>query len=255
MNQMATVVKLAAMTILILLYIVTAMPLTLVRHRVRRLVWSTAVTSFFSRAALRLLRIDSSINGAPRPRQAGGALYVANHLSYLDVLILAAQGPAVFVTSVEVRHMPLLGLLARASSSLFVERRSRSMILHDLEGIAGVLRLGLPVVLFPEGTSSNGDGVLPFKTALMAAALKTEIAVVPICIKYRSVDNRPFNPATRDAICYYGDHTFITHFIRLCTLRSIEVSVSYLDSIDGASFHDRKQVARMAYAAIQAAYT
>jgi 1-acyl-sn-glycerol-3-phosphate acyltransferase len=252
--MLPTVLKLTGMAALILGYLVMAAPALLLPSRAISLRWSAALTTAGSRLALRILGIDVRTTGPSQLPDGRAVLYVANHLSYLDILLLAAQGPRLFITSREVRQQPLLGWLARLGGSLFVERRTRATVLHDIAHISAVLQLGLPVVLFPEGTSSDGTGVLPFKSALMDAALRTGINVVPVCIKYQTVNRAPLGPTNRDYVCYYGDHTFATHFRRLCAVRSVQVCVQFLESIQCPAGADRKQMARRAYTVIQAAY-
>ena len=132
------------------------------------------VSSFFSRLLLRLLGVHIHVKHKERLlKKSEVLLIVANHLSYIDVLVLSALVPAVFVTSVELKHTAVIGALARLSGSLFVERRKPSGLKREIEYIAFVLGQGLPVVLFPEGTTSNGDRVHQFKNSLFDAAVAT----------------------------------------------------------------------------------
>lgn len=115
--------------------------------------------SDYSNRALRILGIRTFLLDVPSEIRSG--LIVANHISYLDVLVLSRVAPLLFVTSTEVRDTPGLGLITRLAGCLFVERRNRSKIKSDSSDIQAALDSNIPVVLFPEGTSSDGSGVLP----------------------------------------------------------------------------------------------
>lgn len=115
------------------------------------------------------------------------------------------------------------------AGSLFVERRSKTGLKEKIERISELLEKGFIITLFPEGTSSNGDSVLPFKGALFSAAGKKGIDIQPVCIKYLSIDGRPVSPDNRDLVFYYGDIRFFPHLLRLFLVKRIEVSVTWLD--------------------------
>lgn len=161
----------------------------------------------------------------------GGALIVANHLSFWDVLILASRFPCLFVTSVEVRDTPLLGWIARLGGCVFVERRDRSGINREISELVSELRAGHKVVLFPEGTSSNGGQVLPFKRSLFRAAVESGCPVVPICINYRAIDGKPIDAVSRDWLFYYGDQKFSEQLLQVTRLRRIVVELEILEPI------------------------
>ncbi len=116
--------------------------------------------SFFSRLALALFGIRVQVDHGERLHSnSGGRLIVSNHLSYVDVLIISSLMPSIFITSVELKRTFLLGALARLSGCLFVERRKFSGLKQEIGDITRALGQGFSVVLFPEGTTSNGDCV------------------------------------------------------------------------------------------------
>ena len=212
-------------------------------------------TSGFARIALFLFNIRVHVKHREHVHETGGVrLIVSNHLSYIDVLVISSLVPSVFITSVELKNTALLGTLARLSGSIFVERRRPSGLKHEIEDIALALGQGLPVVLFPEGTTSNGDRVQPFKNSLFDAAVLTRANIVPICLCYNRVNNEHVTPENRDLVFYYGGVTFAKHFLRFLSLRSIDVEVVPLKRIKVRPGESRKELAAETHRAISTEY-
>jgi lyso-ornithine lipid O-acyltransferase len=184
----------------------------------------------------------------------GGHLIVSNHLSYVDVLVISALVPSVFITSVELKNTALLGTLARLSGSIFVERRKPSGLKHEIEDIVFALGQGLPVVLFPEGTTSNGDRVQPFKNSLFDSAVIAQADIVPVCLRYTRANNKHIAPQNRDKIFYYGGAAFGKHLLRFLSLTSIDVEVVPLARIRIHPGRSRKDLAAETHKVISDAY-
>ena len=215
----------------------------------------TRLVSFFAGLVLRLYGVRVIATGSRRlAPQHQGHLVVSNHLSYIDVLVLASLAPSVFVTSIELRNTLLLGQLARLSGSLFVERRKASGLRREIDAITAVLNQRFSVVLFPEGTTFNGDHVHPFKRSLLDAAVKAHCNILPVCIRYQRVNGQPLSASSRDAVLYYGGTTFFRHFPRFLSLRSVEVRISALHPITTRTDDSRKHLAERAHEAISAEY-
>ena len=214
----------------------------------------TRVTSFFARLVLSVFRIR--VHGARAGSLTGGhrgRLIIANHVSYVDVLVLSSLLPSVFITSVELGDTLLLGPLARFGGSLFVERRKRSGVKREIEEIARVLEQGFNVVLFPEGTTSNGERVLSFKKSLFDSAVRVHAEVLPVCLRYTKINGEPISAHNRNSIFYYGGVTFRAHFPKFLMLKSVEVEVTPLKSIR-PQLHTRGELATAAHEAISATY-
>jgi 1-acyl-sn-glycerol-3-phosphate acyltransferase len=164
-------------------------------------------------------------------------LLVCNHLSYLDVIVLSSIRPCVFVARHDVAAWPLFGWLARAAGTIFVdrERRLASADVVDLvrEAVAG----GSLVVLFPEGTSSDGSTVLPFKSALLEPAVELRCPVAAAAIEYALDDG-----SVADEVCYWGDMTLVPHLLNLFFKREIRSTCSF--SLPRIRVGDRKEIAR-----------
>ncbi len=164
-----------------------------------------------SRKVLRLHGLELEVSG-PIPR--GPALLVANHLSYLDPIVLAALVDAVPISKADVASWPLFGRAARRVGVLFVTRteaRSRREVMRAAEQ---VLRDGAIVLNFPEGTTTDGSVVLPFRRGLFGVAQALGVPVVPAAIVYEPPE-----------LAWYGDDTFVPHYLRLAAMRCARVVV------------------------------
>lgn len=204
--------------------------------------------------ALKLLGFTISVTGKEHIPTDGKALIVCNHLSYLDVFILAATYPTVFVTSYEVRDAFFLGYMCKLGATLFIDRRSRHGLTREIAEISTTINEGLPVAFFPEGTSSNGDDVLPFKASFMALAKAAEVPVTPVCLRYESINGEAITAKNRDRIYYYGDVPFFPQFPLLPFLQEVRVTLTYLPQLSSAEF-DRKELSHKAWSMIRDCYT
>lgn len=165
-------------------------------------------------------------------------LIVANHLSYLDVWVLSAITQCAFVAKKEVRSWPLVGWVARLAGTVFVDR-SRPSQAHGLRPqIQQHLECGERLVLFPEGTSTGGDEVLPFHSSLFEAAIATATPVTAAHIFYELPDGDG-DPATD--VCYWGDMTLFPHLLKLLTKSNVHATVCFADQ--ARVYPDRKQAA------------
>jgi 1-acyl-sn-glycerol-3-phosphate acyltransferase len=191
---------------------------------------------WLSRWSRRLLRVlEVRVAGLGLPPQSG--LLVSNHLGYLDVLVLAAVQPCVFVAKTDVRHWPVLGLLARLAGTLFVRRDQRTDVARLNAALAHPLNNGAVVVVFPEGTSSDGRAVLPFHSALLGPAADGARPVTPAWIGYRLEGG-----SAEDEVCYWRDMVFVPHFLNLLTKRRVRACLVFGDT--GNALPDRKRLAR-----------
>lgn len=151
---------------------------------------------------------------------------VGNHLSYLDIILVGCKKPGLFVAKKEVRSWPLLGQLAWLGGTIFVDRSKRGKADRPYIGqIAKYLKQGLNILVFPEGTSTEGDSVLPFKKTIFSSPILAETPVLPLTIKYKSVNNEPFGPENRDLVCWYADMTFVDHFWGMLNLKEFTVEI------------------------------
>jgi 1-acyl-sn-glycerol-3-phosphate acyltransferase len=248
--------KTSGFLVLILSYAaVSAVAATVtLRHPVRQR-RRAALTSACSKVILHLLGVRVTVRHRERiPAKGPGRLVVANHVSSLDVPILSSLAPVIFITSVELGKTPFLGLLARSGGSIFVERRNPSGLRREIAAIVGSLRAGLPVALFPEGTTSKGDGVMPFKNSLFDAAVRAGTDVQPVCIRYLTINGKKVSSANRDSAFYHGTMSFARHALGVLGCRSIHAEVTVLPMIPAAPGSSRKELAARAHRAVADAY-
>lgn len=186
------------------------------------------------------------------PVQGPGVVHVSNHLSYLDVQALGRRLRTRFVAKEDVRGWPLFGLLSRLQQTVFISRaRQRAGEVGDalsaaLDGSHGLL-------LFPEGTTSDGAAVLPFKSSVFAPLVAgTRVRLLqPVRIELVSVDGSAIAAGgDRDLYAYHGDATLVPHLWRFMRGSGAELRVSFLPPIHEVSGSDRKALARQAWAAV-----
>jgi 1-acyl-sn-glycerol-3-phosphate acyltransferase len=171
-----------------------------------------------SRRVLKIFKLEAQVIG---PVPARGLL-VSNHLGYLDIFLLASITPVVFVSKREIKFWPVVGWLTQMGGTLFVDRARRAQVGQVNDEIEAALDLGALVVLFPEGTSSNGETVLPFKTSLLEPAAQSTHPLTVSAIQYTAEDG--------DAgaeVCYWGDHTFFPHLLNLLGKRAVRATVRF----------------------------
>lgn len=179
------------------------------RHR-RIAAWSLSV--------LNALGIDLRQQGLFRP---GGTLLVANHVSWLDILAIHALCPrARFVSKAEVRHWPLLGKLVDAAGTLYLERERKRDALRVVHQIADALNAGDMVAVFPEGTTGDGQALLPFHANLLQAAIATATPVQPVGLLYSDAGG----PRCA-AVAWVGDDTLAQSLWRIAGARRLGVTV------------------------------
>jgi lyso-ornithine lipid O-acyltransferase len=204
---------------------------------VRRAEWLHASCA---RIARRLSLVPSV---APDKGGKNAALTVSNHLTYLDILVYAAARPFLFVAKSEVRRWPLLGTLACLGGTIFVERGRCLQVAQASRQIEQGLRDGIPVLLFPEGTSSDGSSVLPFRPPLFDPAIRAGTGVVAAAIRYHADD------AGEDRITYWGDMVFLPHLFRTLCMRGLAAEIAFHSP---CQFSDRKTAAQVAWRQVTA---
>lgn len=176
-----------------------------------------------------------------RPQVIGAVpsrgLLISNHMGYLDIAVLASIMPAVFVSKRDVKFWPVFGQFAQMGGTVFVDRARRTQVGDVNDEIQAALDDGALVVLFPEGTSSGGETVLPFKSALLQPAAGQAHPLSVCCIQYDLDDGN----AAED-VCYWGDDTFLPHMLNLLGKRTLRATVRFAPFQSTTT--DRKELAR-----------
>jgi lyso-ornithine lipid O-acyltransferase len=225
------------------------------RDRNKRLGFFSRNIGVYTRQALKAFNFEVEVIGYNAELMKNKKfLLVGNHMSYLDIFVLSAIQPCVFVTSVEMQQAFFLGDICELGGCIFIERRTRTKVDRDIGAISETLRGGHHVVIYPEGTSSDGEKVLPFKKSLLMSAVHAGVDVMPIVLKYTEVDGQPFSRENRDKLCWYGDMSFAPHFLGLFKLKKVKAELHFLDPIEIKPDADRRQIAELAYTAITNVY-
>jgi 1-acyl-sn-glycerol-3-phosphate acyltransferase len=213
----------------------------------------------YHRFLCRLFGIRVTIVG--RPVQSRGVLMVANHTSYFDIIVLSAAARVAFVAKHEVASWPLFGTLARLQETVFIARDKRSQTAEARSLIRDRLVQGDALVLFPEGTSDDGNAVRPFKSALMGA-VEAEIGtdtggrvhhvpVQPVSVTYVGLYGLPMARDMRPLIAWYGDMDLVPHLWEAVKTGPFEVVVQFHAPLSVDSEGDRKQLATAAEAIVR----
>lgn len=221
------ILKFAAFLILIGCFFLTTIPLfplfLVFPSTIRKFL--IEIVSFYSWLFLWVLNIKVKFKQAELVNPEENYLIVSNHLSYLDVVILSSRFPACFVTSKEVKVSPFLGQIVSLAGCLFVDRKDKSNLKGEINELRDALHAGLNVTVFPEATSTNGDGVLRFRRPLFESSLATGKSILPLTINYETISLRSVSYKNRDLVCWYGDMDFFPHFMKVLEQAEISVEV------------------------------
>jgi len=181
------------------------------------------------------------------PAKARPTLFVSNHVSYLDIPVLGSVVPVSFVAKAEVAQWPGYGWLAKLQRTVFVDRR-RNTTLQQRDSLQARLASGDALVLFPEGTSNDGNRILPFRSALLsvaeAAPAGLPLVIQPVSIAYTSVNGVPLGWSLRPLVAWYGGMELGGHLWRFSRLGQVEVIVQFHDETRVGDFPSRKELTR-----------
>lgn len=214
-----------------------------IRGHWKRVRWSNFILTRYCRFGLWALKVKPNYIGLENLANVQNGLFVGNHLSYMDILVIHSQIPTCFVTSQEIREVPVLGQVCEMAGCLFVERRNKSNILKEVGEISQGLKEGLNVAIFPEATSTNGEGILRFRRPLYVAAIEAQKPILPMCLNYHTVGSQPINKRTRDSIFWYGDMDFPSHLWRLAGSGGVLVDLVFLPPIHPVEGDDATKLA------------
>lgn len=250
--------KLRAILILASLAVVTLLtaPLQALALRTSRRA-ARRIPVLYHRVLLALLGVRLGVVGAAAPDRP--LLLVANHVSWLDIPLLSATGPLSFVAKREVGTWPVVRTLARLQRTIFVDRERRSATGGTRNEIAARLSDGDVMVLFAEGTSNDGNRVLPFKTALFGAVPAGRegevrpLMVQPVSIAYTRVHGVPMGRQYRPLVAWHGDKDLAPHVMAFLRAGPVDATIVFGEPIALSEGRGRKDVARLAEDRVRAA--
>jgi 1-acyl-sn-glycerol-3-phosphate acyltransferase len=229
---------------------VVLMPVQLIGLGLRRR-WTSILPVFYHRWCCRILGFRVRVIGMPT--SARPVLYAANHVSYTDVTVLGSIIPGSFIAKAEVANWPFIGWLAKLQRSVFVDRRVRSTATQR-DAIGKRLAAGDALILFPEGTSGDGNRVLPFKSALFGAAQSAKdlppVIVQPVSLAYARLDGMPIGRLFRPFFAWYGDVDLAPHIWGMMGLGTVEAVVEFHPPTLLSDCGSRKALADYCYARI-----
>ncbi len=203
------------------------------------------IPMMFHRGVLKIFGISIQIEGDMRA--ARPTLFVANHISYLDIFVLGGVIEGSFVAKAEIAGWPVAGFLAKLQRTIFVERERRAAIGAQRDMLQQRLEDRSNVILFPEGTSHDGARVLPFKSALFAVAERevdgAPVTVQPISLAYVEMDGLPLTRAQRSAVAWYGDMGLLPHVWAFAKASRTRAVIRFHDPVSMSAFENRRRMA------------
>lgn len=195
-----------------------------------------AKPSFYPRLFVRVwykymlwvLGIKVRINGKRLKPKHTQIFYISNHISYIDILVLGAYFPCFFVAKADIASWPIFGFLSKVGGTIFISR-NRAVVKQQAQKLEQALQQGNHLLIFPEGTTSNGQQILPFKSSLLQPLYALEqpnLVIQPLSLAYTHVNKRPLKTQLEfDQVAYYKDDVFGIHFWQLLKLRRISTRI------------------------------
>ena len=213
------------------------------------------ICSNYYRLLRRLLRLNVRVVGEPVRDRA--ALFISNHVSWVDIVVIGSLSPVAFVAKREVASWPLIGTTAKMQRTVFVDRTRRHQAADAVNAIVERLAGGTSVVLFAEGTSSDGNRVLPFRSALVGAVKEAGtraeqgILIQPMSICYIGQHGIPMGRQHRPLVAWYGDLDFMPHIKEFIARGAVDAVVSYGEPVAADGSVDRKAMAKSLEGAVR----
>jgi 1-acyl-sn-glycerol-3-phosphate acyltransferase len=159
---------------------------------------------------------------------ARGAV-ISNHLSYVDIVVFAALHPCVFVSKLEIKDWPVVGWMTTMAGTVYVERGHGGSAVRARERMQAAMDAGLPVVFFPEGTTTNGEKMLRFHSGLLGQAMDTGAPVTAAYVRYSLGEGNDAGVTVADDVCYWGERSMWPHVFRFLGLKNVRAEVRFAD--------------------------
>jgi len=261
MHRILRLIGFFAVNLLFLVIAILAAPIPLFFGRINHRKLVIFFTKIWAQWNAFVLGIKVNLVNGELVEKGQNYFVIGNHLSYLDVILIGCKKPGLFVAKKEVKYWPLLGQLAWLGGAIFVDRSKRGPSANRpyIGQIAKYLKQGLTILIFPEGTSSNGEKVLPFKKAIFSSPILAEIPILPVTIRYVFVNKEPFGPENCNLVTWHSDMTFVDHFWGVLNLKGFEVEIIFNPPIfekpvDEDVFPQAKQLSVKAHDIIEQTY-
>ncbi len=207
------------------------------------------ISQLFHRILAKILGLRVRVHGTMATKAP--VFFVSNHTSYLDIPVLAAVIPAAFVAKSEVADWPLIGMLAKMQKTVFIERRT-GKIRDQKNVLSERLQKGQSLIVFPEGTSTDGLSVLPFKSSLFSVVEQdAKLLVQPVSVACTCLDGIPLTRELRPYYSWYGDMTLVPHLWNVFKLGGFTVDVIFHSPVTADVFEDRKALSRYCHQQVE----
>lgn len=208
--------------------------------------WSQIIPIYWHKLACRVLRIKVRVHGVPIIN--GSCLFISNHISWLDIPVIGSVVPTSFIAKHEISQWGIFGLMAKLQRSVFVKRGARGEAARQRDRLAERFGEGNRLVLFAEGTSSDGVRVLPFKSALFSVAEQISprgkpLVVQPITLAYTRLEGLPLRRSQRPWLAWIGDMDLAPHFLEVLNRRGIEARLVFHPPMTVEEAGSRKELA------------
>lgn len=200
-----------------------------------KIFWRQLILEWWSKGFVRIANCEIEVIGTP-PKPP--FFLVGNHLGYFDIPVVRSAAKGVYVAKHDIGEWMMLGKMIRNMGTIYVNRARKRDIPRAGEEVIERLSEGEGVIVFPEGTSSKGDTVLPFNSSFLAFAAQSDVPVSYVSISYRTPDGEP---PPSDAICWWDDTPFLTHILRLFSIKKFTAILNFGD--EPVVNPDRKQLA------------
>ncbi len=243
--------------ILWLAYTLPALLLAILTRFIAPYAWHRALIQCWSRGTVQLLGFHTKLQGTPLKQ---GACLVCNHISYMDIFVLAAVVPAHFTPKKEVASWPGVNLLTWVTEPIYLDRTRPREVPGQMQALTRLLQKARPIVLYPEGTTGGGGQVLPFKSSLFALALPgpedaaaaSPTPIQPVTLAYTHCNGVPLKLQETSPIAWIGTTPLLPHLWSVFCTKSVQVTLQFHDPITPTPTTTRKQLALGSEQAVRA---
>ncbi len=181
-------------------------------------------------------------------------LVVSNHLSYIDIMVIAALWPSIFIAAGDSGRFSPEVIFAKWGGSLMINRKDKSFLENEILNVTRALLRGFRVILFPEGTTFDGVYIRKFKIPFFASALKAEALITPICLWYSKINNLPITDESKKSVFFFEKISLASHFKKLLNVQSIDIDVYILPSINTQKFSAASEAADITFQILNEKY-
>lgn len=215
-------------------------------------------TRTFNRFLRLVLRIKVIVEGDRSYLNEKGNFIISNHLGYLDGVVLGSLFPVVYISKSQVKTWPLFGWMTQVAGTIFIDRKRKFTSVDYIRETSQMLKRRVNVLVFPEGTSTDGERLLPFQSIHFQAPLDAKGSILPVAISYTKINNEEVNQSNRDKLFWYGQTGFYKHLFSLLELSSIQARVVIypkmeLDKFPSLGYY-RKELSQTLYKIISGNY-